>query len=213
MSKRDHQTYDEHAEPQAAAAELDSTPDEQAPAGDDQPASQTDELSQLTAECNDLRDKLMRAQAECANISKRLTQQHQQAMRTAGLELARALLPVLDNLERTVEAGAEATDAKAIADGVRLVRDEFAKVFKDFGVTPVDSIGQPFSPQQHEALFQDFESTAPAGTVTQELQRGFMMHDRVLRPAKVAVAADKPDDAVDEATRDGKDADSGSSAE
>jgi len=175
--------------------------DADVPAGDaDTPseASATDPLQKLTQECNDLRDKLMRAQAECANISKRLTQQHQQAMRTAGLELARALLPVLDNLERTVDAGAEATDPKVITDGVKLVRDEFAKVFKEFGVAPVDCVGQSFNPMQHEALFQDFESPEPAGTVTQELQRGFMMHDRVLRPAKVAVSADKPEAATDE---------------
>lgn len=195
MKKKTQDTQPENDVRQDDAGQEPAQSDATNPAGD---ANQPDALQKITEECNDLRDKLLRAQAECANISKRLTQQHQQAMRTAGLELARALLPVLDNLERTVDAGANATDPKVIADGVKLVRDEFVKVFKEFGVAPVDCIGQSFNPMQHEALFQDFESPEPAGTVTQELQRGFMMHERVLRPAKVAVSAEKPDEATDE---------------
>lgn len=195
MKKKTQDTQPENDVRQEDAGQEPGQSDATNPAGD---VNQPDALQKITDECNDLRDKLLRAQAECANISKRLTQQHQQAMRTAGLELARALLPVLDNLERTVDAGADATDPKVIADGVKLVRDEFVKVFKEFGVAPVDCIGQSFNPMQHEALFQDFESPEPAGTVTQELQRGFMMHERVLRPAKVAVSADKPEEAASE---------------
>jgi len=195
MKKKTQDTQPENDVRQDDAGQEPAQSDPTNPAGD---VNQPDALQKITEECNDLRDKLLRAQAECANISKRLTQQHQQAMRTAGLELARALLPVLDNLERTVDAGADATDPKVITDGVKLVRDEFTKVFKEFGIAPVDCIGQSFNPMRHEALFQDFESPEPAGTVTQELQRGFMMHERVLRPAKVAVSADKPEEAASE---------------
>lgn len=162
------------------------------------------ELETLRAERDELRDRLLRSQAECANISKRMTQQHQNAMKTAGLDLARSMLSVLDNLDRTVDAipGHDANDALVV--GVKMVRAELIKVLKDHGVAPIEAVGVAFDPMQHEAMMQDFEADAAAGTVTQELQRGYRMHDRVLRPAKVAVAAARP--GADE--RDGENQDS-----
>ncbi|HPF40906.1 MAG TPA: nucleotide exchange factor GrpE [Phycisphaerae bacterium] len=156
-------------------------------------ATPPSELEALRAERDELRDRLLRAQAECANISKRLTQQHQNAMKTAGLDLARSMLSVLDNLDRTVDAipGHDANDALVV--GVRMVREELIKALKDHGVTPIEAMGAVFDPMMHEAMLQDFQTDAPAGTVSQEFQRGYCMHDRVLRPAKVAVAAAKPD--------------------
>lgn len=158
-----------------------------------QNAETPNELETIRAECDDLRDRLLRAQAECANISKRLTQQHQNAMKTAGLDLARSMLSVLDNLDRTVDAipGHDSNDALVV--GVKLVRESFVKALKDHGVSPIVCVGAAFDPMQHEAMLQDFQSDAAPGTVTQELQRGYVMHDRVLRPAKVAVAAMKPE--------------------
>lgn len=158
-----------------------------------QDAAPANELETIRAECEDLRDRLKRAQAECANISKRLTQQHQNAMKTAGLDLARSMLSVLDNLDRTVDAipGHDANDALVV--GVKMVRDSFLQALKEHGVAPIESVGAAFDPMQHEAMLQDFQTDAAAGTVTQELQRGYRMHDRVLRPAKVAVAAAKPE--------------------
>lgn len=156
-------------------------------------ATPLSEVESLRRDRDELRDRLLRAQAECANISKRLTQQHQNAMKTAGLDLARSMLSVLDNLDRTVDAipGHDANDALVV--GVRMVREELVKVLKDHGVAPIDAVGAVFDPMRHEAMLQDFQSDAAAGTVTQEFQRGYCMHDRVLRPAKVAVAAAKPD--------------------
>ncbi|MCB9852547.1 MAG: nucleotide exchange factor GrpE [Phycisphaerales bacterium] len=155
-------------------------------------ATPVDEIESLRQERDELRDRLLRAQAECANISKRLTQQHQNAMKTAGLDLARSMLSVLDNLDRTVDAipGHDANDALVV--GVRMVREELVKALKNHGVAPIEAIGAVFDPMRHEAMLQDFQTDAAAGTVTQELQRGYCMHDRVLRPAKVAVAAAKP---------------------
>ncbi len=150
------------------------------------------ELDSMRADRDELRDKFLRAQAECANISKRLTQQHQIALKTAGLDLARSMLSVLDNLDRTLDAisGQDAEDA--LVEGIKLVRTEFVKALKDHGVAPIVAVGSAFDPMRHEAMLQDFQSDASPGTVTQELQRGYCMHDRVIRPAKVAVAAAKP---------------------
>jgi molecular chaperone GrpE len=153
------------------------------------PASaEAERIAALEKELADCREKLLRAQAECANISRRLQQQHAEDMRLAGKELARALLPVLDNFERTLASLPETSADDPVATGVRLIAREMQKVLRDFGVEAIEAVGRPFDPKCHEALLHDRGSTQPAGTVTQELQRGYRMHDRVLRPARVAVA-------------------------
>lgn len=152
-------------------------------------------IAALRAECAELKDKLLRSQAECANISKRLQQHHVEALKLAGMGLARSLLPVLDSLEMTLgTCEASAAEDDPVVQGVRLIRDEFQKAFREHGIVPVEAEGRAFDPTMHEAMMQDRETEAPAGTVTRELQRGYTMHGRVLRPAKVAVAAGGADD-------------------
>jgi len=197
-------TMPSHEDNEVIPDELDSSGDGAKP---ESPDSGGNELESIRAECDDLRDKLLRAQAECANISKRLTQQHQQSLKTAGLHLVRTLLPVLDNLDRTVEAVADHDAEDPLVVGVKLVRQEFVKALRDAGVAPIDAVGRPFDPTMHEAMMQDFDAEAVPGTVTQELQRGYCMHDRVLRPAKVAVAAGSTDEARDESDGEPNDAD------
>ena len=137
------------------------------------------------AEC---RDKLLRAQAECANIAKRLNQQHAESLRLAGMGLARDLLAVMDGFERMFSS-LDATEANdAVVQGVKLLAELLHKVLRDHGVRVIEAVGQPFDPTLHEAMMEDRQSELPAGTVTAELQRGYAMHDRVLRPVTVAVA-------------------------
>jgi molecular chaperone GrpE len=137
------------------------------------------------------KDKLLRAQAECANIAKRLNHQHAESLKLAGMDLARALLPVLDNMQRTLEnlRGSQIDDP--VIQGVKLIAEQMGKVLQDHGVEAIQSVGQPFDPSCHEALMEDRNSDLPAGTVTMEMQRGYKIRDRVLRPARVAVAAAK----------------------
>jgi molecular chaperone GrpE len=132
---------------------------------------------------------MLRAQAECANITKRLTQDRAEAVKLAGMGLARALLAVLDNFERTLANLREAHAEDPVIAGVKLIADQLAKVLKDHGVEPIESVGKPFDPMYHEALMHDRQAEAPPGTITQELERGYTMHGRVLRHAKVAVGA------------------------
>ncbi len=133
-------------------------------------------------------DKLLRAQAECANISKRLHQQHAASLKLAGMDLARALLPVVDSFERTLSNLSESSHDDPVVAGVKLVSDQLMKVLADYGVKVIEAVGKPFDPALHEAMMQDRETDAAVGMVTQELQRGYMMNERVLRPARVAVA-------------------------
>jgi molecular chaperone GrpE len=137
------------------------------------------------------KDKLLRARAECDNIAKRLTQQHAESLRLSGMDLARALLPVVDNMQRTLENLKESHAGDPVIQGVKLVAEQLNKVLQDHGVEAIQAVGTPFDPTRHEALMADRQSDAPAGTVTMELQRGYMFRDRVLRPARVAVAAAK----------------------
>jgi len=151
-------------------------------------------LEKDLAEC---KDKLLRAQAECANIAKRLHQEHAEALRLAGLDLARSMLPVVDNLERMMANMTGRPEDDPLVSGVRLIADQLAKALGDHGIEPIPTAGQAFDPLRHEAMMQDRESDLPAGTITKELQRGYMMHDRVLRPARVVISA-----GVGEATDD-----------
>lgn len=143
-------------------------------------------LQKELAEC---KDKLLRAQAECANISKRLHQQHIEDRKFAVMGLARSILSVVDNLDRTMESLADRSVDDPVVTGVRLIGEELAKVLREHGVVPMDVLGRHFDPTRHEALMQDHQSSQPAGTITQELQRGYALHDRVIRPARVAIAA------------------------
>lgn len=197
-SQDDNELTADDLESNADGAPMDSSDGRQPDSGDT-------ELGAIRAERDDLRDKLLRAQAECANISKRMTQQHQQSLQLAGVNLMRSMLPVLDNLDRTVDAVANHDADDPLVVGVKLVRQEFIKAMQDSGVAPIEAVGRPFDPMMHEAMMQDFQSDAAPGTVTQEMQRGYRMHDRVLRPAKVAVAAEKPGEPANDGGSDDAD--------
>lgn len=158
----------------------------------------TDPVEQLRAERDALKDKLLRAQAETANTAKRLHQQHAEAVKIAGMAMARDLLNVADSFERSLahleQAGAEAT----VIEGIRLIADQFFKTLADHGITPMEAVGQPFDPARHEALYSDQQSQQAPGTVSRELRRGYTMHGRVLRPAQVAVASEAPAESSDD---------------
>jgi len=145
-------------------------------------------MEQLRKERDDYKDKYLRAQAETINTSRRLQQQHATSLKLAGMDLARELLPVVDNLDRTLKSLDHLPPDDPTTVGVRLIAEEFGRVLKSHGIVPIEAVGQPFDPSKHEALMHDRERDFPPNTVTRELERGYVMHDRVLRPARVAVA-------------------------
>lgn len=143
---------------------------------------------ELQREVQELRDKNLRLMAEAQNLQKRTQRDKQEALRYAQADFARDLLVVLDDFERTLEAARSAADPAALADGVRIVYEHLGKILRTHGVTPIDAVGQPFDPDLHEAVLQQPSAGQPAGHVAQELARGYRMHDRVLRPARVIVS-------------------------
>ena len=113
--------------------------------------------------------------------------------------LAKALLPILDDLERIIESGREHPDnAEAVVDGVKLTLDNLLKALSDFQVSRIDAAGQPFDPEVHEAMMEQPSPEHPERTVLQELSKGYRLHDRVIRPSKVIVS--KPQAAEGEGT-------------
>jgi molecular chaperone GrpE len=173
------------------------------PTPDGETGAQQETLDGLRGQVEEYKDKMLRAQAECANIAKRLTQQHAESLKLAGMDLARSLLSVVDNFERTLESLSRSATKEAVSQGVKLIADQLMKTLADHGIQPIDTIGKPFDPRRHEAVMEDRQADLPPGNVSQEFQRGYMMHDRVLRPAKVAVAGPGQDHAAAEATGSG----------
>ncbi|HAJ83366.1 MAG TPA: nucleotide exchange factor GrpE [Rhodobacteraceae bacterium] len=150
------------------------------------------ELEALRVERDDLKDKWMRALADAENSRKRSERDRREAENYGGSKLARDLLPVYDNLKRGLEV---ATDeqrevASALIEGVELTMREIVNIFKKHGIEPIlPEIGDRFNPQDHEAMFEAPAPGTKAGDIIQVMAEGFMLHDRLLRPAQVGVSS------------------------
>ena len=146
----------------------------------------------LQAERDELKDKFMRALADAENARKRSERDRREAENYGGSKLARDLLPVFDNMRRAVLAmPEEARDAHAaMIEGVELTMRELISVFKKHGIEPISpEVGDRFDPQLHEAMFEAPLPGTNAGDIIQVEADGFMLHDRLLRPAKVGVSS------------------------
>lgn len=138
------------------------------------------------------REKIAAFLAESESFRKRLTREKDDAIRFANEKVLLEMLPVVDNLERAL-AHSEAGAAGSIREGVEITLRQFNHVLQKVGVTRVDaSVGTPFDPRFHEAVAQQESKDLPAGSVAAVLQGGFLLHDRLLRPAMVAVAKGGP---------------------
>jgi molecular chaperone GrpE len=132
-------------------------------------------------------ERYLRLAADFENFKRRKNQELADRSRFASEDAARALLPVLDNLQRAVAHAGESSPDDLV-NGLGLVVREFENALANLGVTPIDAVGQPFDPAVHEALGGEESDSVDVDTVDAELQRGYRLHDRVLRPALVRVA-------------------------
>jgi molecular chaperone GrpE len=156
--------------------------------GGDTRAAEPSEEEKLRAQVAELKDKLLRAQAEWDNSRKRLERTKDEAVRYAAEGLLEKLLPVLDNFEMGMQAAQNATDTRAIAQGFEMVLAQFRQVLREAGVEEVEAVGQPFDPHRHEALgYQDSEEH-PEEHVISQTRKGYKLKDRLLRPTSVFVA-------------------------
>jgi len=147
-------------------------------------------------------DLYLRSQAELENYRKRVQRDRQDLLKFGNENILRELLPVIDNLDRAVQHARETSDQdqQGLLQGVEMTLGQFHKVLDKFHVTPIKSLGEPFDPARHEAMGQFQTSDYPPNTVAQELQKGYLLHDRLLRPAMVMIASAPPTAA--EATSD-----------
>lgn len=168
----------------------------------DKPDDSADSLqSQLEAaqrEAKENYERFLRMSADFENFKKRSAREMESVKKFANEKLIIELLPIADNLERAIESSnaVEGDDGEAskkengtsIVEGVNMVYKELLKVFEKFGVTAIGSMGQPFDPGVHEAVMQEPSNDVPENTVIREFHKGYMLNDRLIRPAMVVVS-------------------------
>lgn len=145
------------------------------------------DVEALKTERDALQDRLLRTAAEFDNYRKRIDRERREQSESAASSLLVEILPVVDNLERALQApsGPEAAGYRA---GVELIHRQLVDLLRKRGVTPIEALGADFDPRFHQAVSQESSSTHRDGEVMEEMQRGYMLGDRLLRPAMVKVA-------------------------
>lgn len=156
-------------------------------------------IAELETQLKEASEKALRIGAELENYRKRAQRELADERRYALVPLVRELLPVIDNLQRAIEATQarrasegtstrSASEGNALLEGVQMVAGQLQAVLKQYGCEPIETVGVPFDPNYHEAIAQEPSSEHPAGTVTRATQGGYKLHDRVIRPAQVFVS-------------------------
>ena len=167
-------------------------------AASDSGAETSPEPDATAAERDEYYNKFLRARADLDNYRKRATRDIEEARRFGIIPFVRAVLHVRDDLDRTLAACADATDSDrtetetVLIEGVRLVREQFDKVLAQFGIEEIEPVGKPFDPNLHEAVAVRQTDEVPPQSVLEQVQPGFTLHDRLVRPARVLVAAAAP---------------------
>jgi molecular chaperone GrpE len=159
---------------------------------EDLPDEVKQEIEEKDAKIESLEERILYLQADFENFKRIKTREKQDALKFGNEALVKEFLPVLDNLERALNHAESTEDYKAIHDGVKLIVNEFLKVLEKAGVQPVEAMGQKFDPNYHEAMYQEEREDMEPDTVISELQRGYLLNDRLVRPSRVGVSK-KPD--------------------
>ena len=159
-----------------------------------------DQVEAMRAEANKNWDLYLRERADLENVRKRNQRDKEDAIRFANDRLLKEMIPVLDNLERAVEhAGQEDGDNQGLLEGVNMTVNQFRKALEDFGVKAINAIGSDFDPNLHQAMGHLESADQAPNTVVTEFQKGYLLHDRLLRPSLVMVAkAPEADSATEE---------------
>ena len=167
-------------------------------------------VEDMQEQVNQANDRALRTQAELENYRKRAAREMDDQRRYANLYLMRDLLPVLDNVQRAIEAADNSGDsASGLVEGFKMVAEQLQGVLKQYNCQEIAAMGEKFDPHLHEAVLQQPSEDHEPGIVMQVLQTGFQLHDRVVRPTQVIVSAgsaaqeeDSTDDQADSDTPD-----------
>ena len=168
---------------------------------DEPDARDAGEIATLVAENASLRERLLRALADAENARRRADQTAEDTRKFGIAEFARELLPVVDNLERTLDASQKAQSAQSnsLVEGVQATLRLFLSTLERFGIQRIEAMGQHFNPNLHEAINAVNDASRPPGTIVHVVEQGYTIHQRLLRPARVVItrraqAPPPPDD-------------------
>ena len=146
-------------------------------------------IESLEKEAEESHDRLLRVSAEFENYKKRATREMNDFRKFANESFVKAMLPVIDNLDRAIESSNNEKHVdSSMLEGVSMTLKEILKVFEQFGVKRFDSLGNTFDPGLHQAVMQEETERHAENSIIKELQKGYMIHDRLLRPAMVIVS-------------------------
>jgi len=151
-----------------------------------------EQLEAAFAERDANRDHLLRSQAELENFRKRSAKELTDAREYQSMRLVSDILPCLDNLGRAIEAAETSKNIEELTQGIQMVSKQFDDILTAHGAKPIESVGQPFDPNCHQALTQVPSADHEPMTVLQEVERGYTLKDRVIRPSKVIVSCAPP---------------------
>jgi molecular chaperone GrpE len=150
-----------------------------------QDETQPDPLEEIRRERDQLQDRLLRTAAEFDNYRKRMDRERRDLAEYTAGEVIKELLPIIDNLERALQAAAQ---EEPLRKGVELIHKQMIEVLRKRGVTPIEALGADFNPNFHQAVIHEESTQHREGEVMEELQRGYVVGERLLRPAMVKVA-------------------------
>ena len=188
-------TFDQ-SEPsvEEAASDADATAAEMAESASSASEQQGQSLEE---ELKATQDRYLRLAAEFENYKKRVQKDQAEYTKYATERLLRELLPVLDNLQRALRHAQQSGGTNGLIEGVELTCKQYLEVLSRFGVRPIPSVGQPLDPAVHQAVATVDPKGQVPNTIVEEYEKGYYLHDRVLRPAMVTVAASGPDECRD----------------
>jgi molecular chaperone GrpE len=149
-------------------------------------AKELEEARQQLAECQ---DRMLRMVADFDNSKKRLEREREISLKYAEENILRELLASLDNLERAMEQGRETDNTASLLEGIEMTRKGLLAMLEKFGLKPINSIGETFDPNYHEAVAMEAHGDTPGNVVLREFQKGYVYKDRLLRAAKVIVSS------------------------
>ena len=189
----DQQQPAEEVKKDDAASKSDPAAEEKEPApAEDYPVARAEAAEK---KCDEYYDRLLRASAEFDNYKKRTTREMRDVVRYANEKLFKEIINVVDNLERAISsAEQEGNEEDPLLQGVRLTLSEVEKILERHNVEPIKALGEPFDPNFHQAMMQEESEDQPANTVVSEMQKGYKLHDRLLRPAMVVVSKAKAEE-------------------
>lgn len=152
-------------------------------------AEQNSELSKLQAQLEEQQQRVLRTQADFDNFRRRTQKEKEDLAKYASSLLITELLPVIDNFERALSTGTDNAEVSSYAKGVEMIFRQLEGVLKAEGLEEMNSVGEPFNPEYHQAIMQVESDEYEEGIVVEEVQKGYKLKDRVLRPAMVKVSS------------------------